>query len=251
MHRLRRAPLIAFVLIGLAVPAPADEALVAVAANFAGAAEAVAGAFTEETGHVLRITTGATGKLYAQIAEGAPFDLMLSADAATPDRLEAEGLGVAGSGFTYAIGGLTLWSGDAGRIGADPAAALMAGDTLYIAIANPELAPYGIAAREVLQSMGLWEAVQPRIVMGENIGQAFAMVESGAAQVGFVATSALAGFGGRGSRFDIPQAMFTPIRQDAVLLTQGADNAAALAFMDYLKGDAAKGIARRFGYGTE
>lgn len=254
---MRRTSTVAcLILVGAVVAAPAagaDEALIAVAANYAGAAEAVAAEFTRETGHTLQITTGATGKLYAQIAEGAPFDVMLSADAKTPARIEAEGLGVAGSSFTYAIGKLSLWSRDAGRIGDDPQAALLALETLFIAIANPDLAPYGIAAREAMQAMGVWDAVQPKIVMGQNIGQTFSMVDTGAAQVGFVATSALQGPGmnAGGSRFDIPQDMYAPIEQDAVLLNPGRDNAAARAFMDYLKGGTAKAIAVSFGYGTE
>lgn len=242
-----------FALISAATSLHADEALVAVAANYAGAVEAVAAEFTRETGHSLQITTGATGKLYAQIAEGAPFDVLLSADTKTPARLEVEGLGLAGSSFTYAIGKLSLWSADPALIGADPVAALQAPETLFIAIANPDLAPYGVAAREAMQSMAVWDVVQPKIVMGQNIGQTFSLIDTGAAQVGFIATSALQGPGiaAKGSRFDIPQAMFAPIEQDAVLLNPGQDNAAALAFMDYLKGDPAKAIATAFGYGTE
>ena len=231
--------------------ARADEALIAVAANFAGAVEAIGAQFTKDTGHTLLITTGSTGKLYAQIAEGAPFAVMLSADAKTPARIEAEGLGVAGSSFTYAIGQLSLYSSDPDRIGTDAKAALTAADTLFIAIANPDLAPYGIAAQEVMQALGVWDAVQPKIVMGENIGQAFSMVDTGAAQVGFVATSAIHENAVKGGHLDIPQDMFTPIRQDAVLLLPGADNPAAIAFMDYLKGDTAKAIAQTHGYGTE
>lgn len=231
----------------------ADEALVAMAANYAGAGAALAAAFSAETGHRLQITTGATGKLYAQIAQGAPFAVLLSADAKTPALIEAEGLGVTGSRFTYAIGRLSLWSAEESRIGDDPAAALLAQDVLFIAIANPDLAPYGMAAREAMQAMGVWDSVQPKIVMGQNIGQTFSMADSGAAQLGFVATSALEGPGiaARGSRFDIPQTMFAPIRQDAVLLNPGHDNPAALAFMQFLRSDTAKEIAQSFGYGTE
>lgn len=239
--------------LALPVAALAEDALIAVAANYAGAVSAVADAFAKDTGHSVQITTGATGKLFAQIAEGAPFAVMLSADAKTPARIEAEGLGVAGTRFTYAVGKLTLWSHDAGRIGADPKAALVAEDTLYIAIANPDLAPYGIAAREALQAMGLWEALQPKIVMGQNVGQTFSLVDSGAAQVGFVATSGvqIPGAAPKGSRHDIPQEMFAPIRQDAILLNPGKDNLAARAFLDYLKGDTAKAIAQSYGYGVE
>lgn len=248
-----RAALTATLLIACAGAARADEALVAVAANFANAVEAISAAFTADTGHTLQITTGATGKLYAQISEGAPFQVMLSADVKTPARIEEEGLGVAGSTFTYAVGKLVLWSPDAGRISDDPKAALEAVDTLFIAIANPDVAPYGVAAREALQALGVWDAVQPKIVMGENIGQTFSMVDTGAAHVGFIAASAIHGPGiePRGSSYDIPQEMFTPIEQGAVLLNPGKDNVAAVAFLDYLKGDTAKGIIESFGYGLK
>lgn len=233
--------------------AQADEALVAVAANFAGTVEAIGGEFAKDTGHAIQVTTGATGKLYAQIGEGAPFAILLSADAKTPAKLEEEGKAVAGTRFTYAVGKLSLWSADSGRIGADPKAALTAADTLHVAIANPDLAPYGVAAREALTALGLWETIQPKIVMGENIGQTFSMVDSGAAQMGFVATSAVQAPGKepKGSRYDVPQELFKPIRQDAALLKAGEGNAAATAFLDYLKGDKAKGIIASFGYGTE
>jgi molybdate transport system substrate-binding protein len=233
--------------------AHADEALVAVAANFAGAVEAIGGEFTKDTGHTLQVTTGATGKLYAQIGEGAPFAVLLSADAKTPAKLEKEGAAVPGTRFTYAVGKLSLWSADPKRIGADPKAALTSPETLHVAIANPDLAPYGVAARDALTTMGLWDTIQPKIVMGENIGQTFSMVDSGAAEMGFVAASAVQtpGSGPKGSRYDVPQAMFTPIRQDAILLKAGEGNAAAIAFLDYLKSEKAKAIIASFGYGTE
>jgi molybdate transport system substrate-binding protein len=233
--------------------AQADEALVAVAANFASAVEAIGKAFTQDTGHTLRVTTGATGKLYAQIGEGAPFAVLLSADSKTPAKLEEDGKAMPGTRFTYAVGKLSLWSADEDRIGGDPKAALTAPETLHIAIANPDLAPYGAAAREALTAMGLWETIQPKIVMGENIGQTFSMVDSGAAQMGFIATSAIdnPGTEPKGSRYDVPQSMFKPIRQDAVLLKAGEGNAAAIAFLDYLKGEKAKAIIAKFGYGTE
>jgi molybdate transport system substrate-binding protein len=236
-----------------AAPVHADEALVAVAANFAGAVEAIGGEFAKDTGHAIQTTTGATGKLYAQIGEGAPFAILLSADAKTPAKLEEEGKAVAGTRFTYAVGKLSLWSVDPGRIGTDPKAALGAPETLHVAIANPELAPYGVAAREALTALGLWETIQPKIVMGENIGQTSSMVESGAAQMGFVATSAVQAPGKepKGSRYDVPQDLFKPIRQDAILLKAGEGNAAAKAFLNYLKGDKAKAIIASFGYGTE
>jgi molybdate transport system substrate-binding protein len=235
----------------LAGAANAGTVLVAVAANFAGAAEAIAAGFSQASGHSAVITTGATGKLYAQIVEGAPFEVLLSADSATPARLEADGLAVAGAGFTYAVGGLTLWSADAGRIGADPKMALSDPELRFVAIANPDLAPYGLAAREALQRMGLWDGLQERIVQGQNIGQAFGLVQTGAAELGFVARSALdvpgAEFGG--SRWDVPQALFAPLRQDAALLSAGANNPAAVAFMAYLAGDDARAVIEAYGYG--
>jgi molybdate transport system substrate-binding protein len=248
-----RMPALACLCMLVANPARADEALVAVAANFAGAVEAIGAEFTKETGHTLKVTTGSTGKLYAQIGEGAPFTILLSADAKTPARLARQGKAVAGTQFTYAVGRLSLWSSDANRIGPDPKAALTAASTLHVAIANPDLAPYGVAAREALTAMGLWEEIQPKIVMGQNIGQAFSLVDTGAAEMGFVATSALLvpGDEPKGSRYDVPQEMFKPIEQDAILLNPGEGNAAAKAFMDYLKGEKAKSIAQSFGYGTE
>lgn len=250
---LRLLPVIALALY-LSVPASAraGEALIAVAANYARAAEAIGKAFTAETGHTANFTTGSTGKLYAQISEGAPFEALLSADAKTPEKIEADGNGIAGSRFTYAIGRLALWSVDAGRIGADPETALTDPATLKIAIANPDLAPYGVAARQALLFMGLWDAVQPKIVMGENIGQAFAMTQSGAAQLGFVALSAIkkpekpAG----GSFFEVPQEWYEPIRQDAILLKKGESNEAARAFLEFLRGPKAREIAASFGYGA-
>ena len=230
--------------------AHADTTLVAVAANFAGAAEAVSAAFRDETGHDAQITTGSTGKLYAQITEGAPFEVLLSADAKTPEKLLDEGLAVANSSFTYAIGGLTLWSVDADLIGADAKASLASDKIRFLAIANPDLAPYGVAAKEALTNLGLWDAVQPKIVLGQNIGQVFALANTGAADAAFVATSALVGPDApvTGSRFDVPQDLFTPIRQDAVLLNTGKDNVAAVAFLAFLKSDQAKEIINDFGY---
>ena len=247
-HTYRAIAVSVAVLFG--APGHADTTLVAVAANFAGAADAIAAAFKAETGHEAQITTGSTGKLYAQITEGAPFEVLLSADAKTPEKLEAEGKAVAGSRFAYAIGGLTLWSVDAGLIGTDVKAALSSDKVRFLAIANPDLAPYGVAAKEVLVNLGLWDTVQPKIVLGQNIGQVFAMASAGAADAAFVATSALHGADAptTGSRLDIPQALFSPLRQDAVLLTNGKDNAAAIAFLDFLKGDVAKGIITDFGY---
>lgn len=232
--------------------ARADEALAAVAANFAEAAEALVPLFHEATGHDLVLTTGSTGKLFAQISEGAPFDVMLAADTATPARLVDDGLAVAGTPFTYAVGRLTLWSPDPDRIGADGRAALKDDGLRFVAIANPDLAPYGLAAREALRNLGLWDALQPRIVMGQNIGQTNSLVASGAAELGFVALSAVLSPRAetKGSRWDVPQELFQPIRQDAVLLAHGADNLAAQAFLDFLQTPDAVQVIEAFGYGA-
>jgi molybdate transport system substrate-binding protein len=233
--------------------ARAADALVAVAANFAEVVEELAPIFERKTGHRLQATTGSTGKLYAQIISGAPFEILLSADAETPERLEDEGAGVAGTRFTYAIGRLTLWSSDPDRIKGDGRTALAAPDVRHIAIANPDLAPYGVAAREALQALGLWDELQGRIVMGQNIGQTHSMVATGNAQLGFVALSAVVGARAPtlGSRWDVPPELITPIRQDAILLRAGRENEAARAFLDFLWSDEARTVIERSGYDVE
>lgn len=257
---MRPLPLRRFMLAVLAVAslcagpvtARADTALAAVAANFAKTAEALLPAFRASTRHDLQITTGSTGKLYAQIGAGAPFDLLLSADAATPARLLKEGNAIAGTDFTYALGRLTLWSIDPDRIPQDGRAALEDPALRFVAIANPDLAPYGVAARETLHSLGLWDMLEPRIVMGQNIGQTNSLVFTGAAELGFVALSAVLSLRteNKGSRWDVPQDLYAPIRQDAVLLTSGAENSAARAFLDFLRSPEAANVIAGFGYDT-
>jgi molybdate transport system substrate-binding protein len=245
--------LLAALLLALPAPANAAQALVAVAANFAVPLETLRATFERDSGHRLSVAIGSTGKLYAQIVHGAPFDVMLAADRERPRRLEAEGHAVAGSRLTYALGRLALWSRDVGRIGADGAAVLRAGKFRRLAMANPDLAPYGAAARQALMALGLYDALRSRIVLGENIGQTFAMVATGNAELGFVALSSLrepdnaAG----GSHWLVPAEFHEPIRQDAVLLVHGADNPAAQAFLAYLKSPAAQPLIVRFGYGVE
>ena len=237
----------------LAAPASAADTLVAVAANFAEVIEELKPAFEKASGHKLQSTTGSTGKLYAQIKEGAPFQILLSADSKTPERLEQEKAAIAGTRFTYAIGKLTLWSSDPKRIGVDGAAALKDSGVRHIAIANPELAPYGVAAQETLQRLGLWDELKSKIVIGQNIGQTHSMVATGNAQLGFVALSAVLGPRAeqKGSRWDVPQALFTPIKQDAVLLNAGRGNAAAVAFLKFLEGPEARKVIESYGYGLE
>ncbi len=238
---------------GPASPAWAGETLIAVAANFAEVVEDLKPIFERESGHRLQETTGSTGKLYAQITAGAPFQVLLSADAKTPERLEADGAAVTGTRFTYAIGRLTLWSSDPNSITGDGKSALTASDVRHIAIANPDLAPYGIAARETLRSLGLWDSLQGRIVMGQNIGQTHSMVATGNAQLGFVALSAVLSPRAptKGSRWDVPQDLFRPIRQDAILLRAGAESGAARAFLSFLRSPRAREVIERFGYGVE
>ena len=247
MKTSRRIPLILALVLATS-PAIADTALIAVATNFAPVAAALAPGFSAATGHQIEVTSGATGKLYALITQGAPFDVLLSADTATPTRLGAEGLADPASQSTYAIGQLALWSADPTLIGPEGPAALQSETLRFVAIANPDLAPYGVAAREVMQHLGLWDALQPKIVMGQNIGQTFALVDSGAAELGFVALSALTGTDVGGSHWIVPTEMYAPLQQDAILLTHGADNPAALAFLDYLKTPQAKALIAASGY---
>jgi molybdate transport system substrate-binding protein len=242
------------ILLSMAVSrARAEQALVAVAANFAEVVEDLKPAFEKASGHRLLITTGSTGKLYAQIKAGAPFQILLSADASTPERLEAEQAGISGTRFTYAVGKLALWSIDPARIGSDGAAALNATDVRHIAIANPDLAPYGVASRETLQALGLWETLKAKIVMGQNIGQTHSLVATGNAQLGFVALSAIVGQRAKdkGSRWDVPQKLFRPIKQDAILLNAGRGNEAAVAFLKFLRAPDTRAVIEQYGYGIE
>jgi molybdate transport system substrate-binding protein len=259
--RLTRVPagavglgLLALMVIAVTAPAVrAADATVAVAANFAEPVETLAKMFGEKTGHSLSIVTGSTGKLYAQITHGAPFDALLAADRERPERLAKEGQGEAGSVFAYAIGRLTLWSPDPAMVAKNGVATLRAGKFRFLAIANPELAPYGLAAQQTLEKLGLWDALQPKLVRGENIGQTFQMVESGNAEAGFVALSYVLSKRNQkpGSRWDVPFELYRPIRQDAILLGHGADNQAARAFLAFLKTPEAREVIERFGYGVD
>lgn len=244
----------ALALFALALPgaAAAEDALVAVAANFAEPMAALETAFETASGHTLTVTTGSTGKIYAQIANGAPFDVFLAADAERPLLLEEAGFAVAGSRFTYAIGRIVLWSPDPALIAGDGAQILRTGTFRHIAIASPDLAPYGAAAISVMEALGVIDTVRTRIVTGENIGQAFAMVASGAAELGFVAASQVDGPAGAraGSRWTPPESLYAPILQDAVLTARAQDNAAARAFLEYLKSKEARALIAAHGYGS-
>ena len=238
-----------FVLVLSSGTALADEVNVAVAANFTAPMQRIAAEFEKDTGHKAQLAFGATGKFYAQIKNGAPFQMLLAADDETPAKLAREGLAVADSRFTYAIGALVLWSAQPGYVDAK-AEVLKQGRFDKLALANPKLAPYGKAAVEVLTGMGLINAVAPKFVMGENIAQTFQFASTGNAQLGFVALSQVMKDGkiASGSAWIVPGKLHSPIRQDAVVLANGRDNAAAAALMTYLKGDKAKAIVQSYGY---
>lgn len=251
----RRAPVsAALAVVGLALAtlhaAHAESVSVAVAANFAAPMRKIAAAFEADTGHKAELSLGATGKFYAQITHGAPFQVLLSADDTTPARLEREGKAVAQTRFTYAIGTLVLWSAQANTVDAQ-GAVLKTGDFRHLAIANPKVAPYGAAAVQVMDKLGVTAAVQPRLVQGENIAQAFQFVATGNVQLGFVALSQVMADGKltSGSAWQVPASMHDPIRQDAVLLNPGKDSSAAAALLAYLRGDKARAIIRSYGYG--
>ncbi|MFZ2099898.1 MAG: molybdate ABC transporter substrate-binding protein [Oricola sp.] len=232
----------------LADTALAGEAKVAVAANFTDAANEIAAAFKAETGHEAVLSFGSTGQLYTQITQDAPFEVLLSADDIRPAKAVEDGLGVAGSTFTYAIGRIVLWSADAGLVKGEET--LKAGGFDKIALANPETAPYGAAAVEAMKALGVHDALAAKIVQGNNIAQTFQFVETGNAELGFVAASQIAGTDA-GSRWEVPADLYTPIRQDAVLLKKGEGNEAATAFLDFLKSPAAAAVIGKYGYGVE
>lgn len=227
----------------------AAEAQVAVAANFAEPIKAITAVLEKTTGHTLKVTLGATGKLYAQINNGAPFDVLLAADTTTPAKLEAEGQGVKGSRFSYATGKLVLWSAKVGRVD-DKGNVLKAADLGKVAHAAPKVAPYGAAAVETMEKLGLTAALTPKLVQGESIGQAFAFAATGNADVGFVALSQVLE-GGKlksGSVWVVPQNLYGPIQQDAVLLKKGETNEAAKALLKLLQSPKVKDLIRSYGY---
>ncbi len=228
----------------------ADEVQVAVAANFTAPMQEIAQAFEQDTGNRVVAAFGSTGQLYAQISHGAPFEVFLAADATTPARIEQDGLAVTGTRFTYATGALALWSADASLI-SDGEQLLRSGSFQHLAIANPKTAPYGLAAKQVMQRLGLSAALAHTLVEGQSIGQTYQFVASGNAELGFVALSQVYRNGEitTGSAWQLPAELYEPIHQDAVLLDKGADNPAAAALLSYLKGERAAAIIRSYGYG--
>lgn len=229
----------------LASTAQAETVNVAVAANFTDAANDIATAFAAATDHEAVLSFGASGQFYTQITQGAPFEVFLSADDIRPAQAVTEGYGVGGSAFTYAIGQLVLYSIERGKVTGPET--LVAGDFQQIAIANPETAPYGKAAVETMQALGVYDALQAKIVQGQNIGQTYQFVETGNAELGFVALGQVSQ-SNVGSRWVVPQESYTPLRQDALLLKTGEANPAAAAFLDFLKGDEAAAIIEKYGY---
>lgn len=230
----------------LSAAAVAGETKVAVAANFTEAAREIAARFKARTGHEASLSFGSSGQFYTQIANGAPYEVFLSADAERPQRAEAEGLAVPGSRFTYATGRLVLWSQTPGLVD-NKGAVLAKGNFQKLSLADPKGAPYGQAAIETLTRLKLYDVLRPKIVTGSSITQAYQYVRTGAAELGFVALSQVAGEKG-GSRWLVPAADHSPIEQQAVLLKTGANSAAAKAFLTFLKSGEAKAIIRRYGY---
>ncbi|HUO87037.1 MAG TPA: molybdate ABC transporter substrate-binding protein [Thermoanaerobaculia bacterium] len=256
LRRTRRVRLVAAyagaaALVGLAAgcrPAPGDAVHVAVAANFAVPFGVVARGFETATGHRVAVTTGSTGGLYAQIAAGAPFEVFLAGDAERPRRLEEEGLAVAGSRFTYARGQLVLWS--PGIAITDGAGVLRDGAFERLAIANPATAPYGRAARQTLETLGVWETIHERLVLGSDVGQAYQFVATGNADLGLIARAQL-DHEAEGSGWLVPETLHAPVEQQAVLLAAGADDPAAAALLAYLRGSEAQRVLADFGYGSD
>ncbi len=230
--------------------AHAEEVSVAVAANFAAPMQKIAALFAQDTGHTAVLSVGSTGKFYAQIKNGAPFHVLLAADDETPLRLEKENGTTPNTRITYAVGKLVLWSKQAGGVDA-LGEVLRNGSFTHLAIADPKLAPYGAAAIETLQALGLLTKLQPRLIQGESIGQAYQFVASGNASMGFVALSQVM-FDHRiteGSAWVVPPNLYQTIRQDAVILKNGKDNKAAIALIAYIQSEKARAVIRSFGYG--
>ena len=249
---MRKSFVWTFLFVAYATNLRAEEALVAVAANFSAPMQQIAASFQKDTGHQLRMSYGATGGFYAQIKNGGPFDVFLSADQITPQKLEAEGLGVALTRFNYATGQLVVWSKQDGLVD-DKGQVLRNKNIQRVAMANPKLAPYGVAAWETMTALGLLEELKPKIVQGDSIAQTYQFVSTQNAQVGFVALSQVFANGQltSGSGWIVPPHLYKPIRQDVILLKNGKDNSAAKALLIYLKGEKAKAVMKSYGYLTE
>lgn len=243
------------VLVICATSVNSKDLLVAVATNFAQPAREIATAFENKTGTQVKLSIGSTGKLYAQIINGSPVSIFLAADTARPDKLVEQGLADKDNRFVYARGRLALWSPGAEQAWgeAEAIAALKAAGFRKLAMANPKLAPYGLAAEQTLHRLGLYESLKPKLVFGENIGQTHALIASGNAEVGFVALSSLKAMqgGASGAYWVVQQNFFEPVAQAAVLLTSSSTDETARQFMTYLRGENAKAIIANYGYDLE
>lgn len=241
--------LIALLLLPAFGEAHAGDVTIAVAANFTAPMKQITAEFEKSTGHKIVASFGSTGQLYAQVKNGAPFELFFSADSSTPSKLIAENAAVSAEQFTYALGKLVLWSAKPGFVGAD-AGVLKQGQFDRIAIANPKLAPYGTAAVETMRALGVHDKLQAKFVTGENIGLTFHFAATGNAQLGFIALSQVMKDGRitRGSAWIVDQKLYTPIKQDVVLLKKGKGKPAAEALLKYVRGEQARTIIRSYGY---
>src|SRR5690606_21310070 len=241
--------IVCLLIVGLcSARANAEEILVAVASNFTAAMNALVAEFEQSNDHKVKVAFGSAGRFYAQIKNGAPFQLFLSADQATAAALEQEGLAVPGSRFTYALGALVLWS----HAATVDETRLTKGNYRKLALANPKLAPYGVAAMEVLEGLNLTAATQARWVMGENIAQTYQFVSSGNADLGFVALAQIVDkkHKQQGAIWIVPPHLYRPIRQDAVLLQRGQSSVVARQFLEFMQTDSAKKIINSYGYTT-
>ncbi len=243
------AVLVCLVLVGSPARLWADEIVVAAASNFLATMNALAPRFSAESGHAITVTSGSTAKLYQQIVHGAPFDVLMSADQAHVDRLVKEGRAVVTSRVTYARGRLVLWAGGKPLLGT-PQALLIDPRWQRIAIANPAVAPYGVAAMQVLTALSIESRVTPRLVYGESIAQAHVMVATGGAQLGVLSLSQVFS-ADPGTWVAIDDSLYSPIFQDAVLLNRAAHNEAGLSFMTFVQGPKAREIIQSFGYGFD
>ncbi len=248
MHRTSLTTLLAITILLSSLPLRAEQIHVAVASNFSEAARTIAERFEQQSGHQITLSFGSTGKHYAQIHHGAPFDAFLAADRKRPQLLEQQGQGEAGSRFTYAIGRVVLWSPKAQLIN-NSGSVLQQGKFRYLAMANPKLAPYGRAAQQIMEQQGSWQQLRRQAVRGENIGQTYQYVKSGNAELGFVAYSQILQPGGKpeGSYWIPEQSLYDPIEQQAILLKP---KTGARAFLTFLQGEEAQQIIHNFGYGT-
>lgn len=250
LHNRFFRPIVAVWLLLVTPALWAETVLVAVASNFTKPMTEIAAEFEKATGHSAKLAFGSSGKFVSQLENGAPFEVFLSADDEKPLKLEQAGLTVPGTRFTYALGTLVLWSAKPGYVDGQ-GKILATGGFKHLALADPKLAPYGAAAMEVLKGLNLQSKLQPLLVQGENISQAHQFVSTGNAELGFLALSQVIENGkiAAGSGWIIPDNLYTPIKQSAVLMAQGAENPAAPALLDYLKSAPAMAIIEKYGYG--